>query len=129
MSEAEQLNGVPAGLLSKEGEARVANGEPLSGLAMNAPSLGTEEVPIVDGAAEAIPAGHPVFDIQSRFNGALAEYERGKAMLLQLDTEQAAINKEYNENRQTVARGLVRLEGAMTILKEQGAKAPEEKTT
>lgn len=45
-----------------------------------------------------------------------AEYERGKQMLLQLD-----------EQRQTVARSLTRIEGAMTVLRaDLGIRRPDE---
>lgn len=55
------------------------------------------------------------FDINTRLRSLKAEHEKGRALLEDLDAQRAV-----------VARGLVKIEGAMELLLEMGAK-PEEK--
>lgn len=97
-----------------------------------APGLVADELPAMRFASPALedaPELARPFDLNSRLKGALGDYERGKALLVEVEAQQAAAVKEFqdgpmktfNEQRQTIARELLRIEGAITILKEQGA--------
>lgn len=62
------------------------------------------------------------FDLNSRLKSALVDYERGKVLLAEVESTMAEAMKGYNEQRATIAREMLRIEGAIVILREQGAK-------
>jgi hypothetical protein len=91
---------------------------------------------ILEGASMPVPAVNAVslnavrpFDVQQKYNEAKQRYEQGKILLKEVDDAQHALNEEMNQKRQVLGRTLVRLEGVLEILKEQGAKDLEEEKT
>lgn len=82
----------------------------------------------IDYAAEGASTPIPKTWLNARLAGAMAAYEQGKAHVEELDREQATINRQMNDARGVALRGLARLEGAIEILREQGATVPVEAT-
>lgn len=62
------------------------------------------------------------FDIHSRLRGAMDQYEKGKALLAEVEEEMKRALTGFNEQRATLAKGLIHLEGIIEILNEQGAR-------
>lgn len=98
------------------------------------PAVDSRTIPTISPPAAELPglrfaspsmAAEPeiakAFNVNDRLKGAMLEYERGKALLAEVEEQQGEANRQFNEQRRVLATGLFRLEGTMQILREQGA--------